>query len=95
MSLPSIGLDIHTGVRTGLVISLIAMVFSIWFGILFHPQGAPAAFLPHAPRTMLRGWRLLAWSVIWAILALLLNSKVEPFIYSFYPPTATSRSHPP
>ena len=93
MSLSSIGLDIHTGVRTALVISLIALVFSLWFGILSIRRARKLPFFRMRREIMLRGWRLLAWTVLWAILALLLNTKAEPFIYGFYPPTATSTPH--
>jgi len=89
MNLTNIGLDIHTGVRTALVISLIALVFSVWFGILSIRRARQLPFFRMRRETMMRGWRLLGWSVVWAILAILLNSKVEPFIYGFYPPTIT------
>ena len=94
MSFSSLGLDIHTGVRTALVISLIALVFSLWFGILSIRRARKLPFFRMRRETMVRGWRLLAWSVLWAVLALLLNSRVEPFIYGFYPPTATSTLTP-
>ncbi len=39
---------------------------------------------------MTRGWRLLGWAVFFGILAALLNSKAEPLIYQYFPPTPTS-----
>jgi len=90
MNLTGIELDIHTGVRTALVIALIALILSVWFGVLSIRKARRLPFFRMRRVTMLRGWRLLGWAVIWAILALLLNSKVEPFIYGFYPPTVTA-----
>ena len=72
-----------------MVISLIALVFSLWFGILSIRRARRLPFFRMRRETMVRGWRLLAWAVLWAILAYLLNSKAEPIIYGFYPPTAT------
>jgi hypothetical protein len=94
MNLTSIGLDIHTGVMTALVISLIALVFCIWYGILSIRKARQLPFFRMRRDTMMRGWRLLVWAVLWAIIAILLNSKAEPFIYSYYPPTATATLTP-
>lgn len=82
-------LDIHTAVQTALVISVIALILSIWFGIQSIRKARALPFFRMRRDTMTRGWRLLAWAVFWGILAVLLNSKIEPFIYRFYTPTAT------
>jgi len=82
-------LDIHTAVQTALVISVIAFILSIWFGIQAIRKARALPFFRMRRETMTRGWRLLGWAAFWAILALLLNTRVETFIYRFHPPTAT------
>lgn len=82
-------LDIHTAIRTALVISVIALILSIWFGIQSIRKARALPFFRMRRDTMTRGWRLLAWAVFWGILAVLLNSQIEPFIYRYYTPTAT------
>lgn len=87
-------LDIHTAIQTALVISLIALVLSVWYGIQSIRKARTLPFFRLRRETMTRGWRLLGWAVFWGILALLLNSQIEPLIYRFYPPTATFTNTP-
>ena len=82
-------LDIHSAVQVSLVISVIALVASIWFGIQSIRKARDLPFFRMRRVMLTRGWRLLGWALFWGILALLLNSRVEPMIYSFFPPTAT------
>jgi hypothetical protein len=82
-------LDIHSAIQTALVISIFALILSIWFGIQSIRKARSLPFFRMRRETMTRGWRLLGWALFWAVLALLLNSRIEPLIYSFYPPTAT------
>jgi hypothetical protein len=82
-------LDIHSAVQVSLVISVLALIASIWFGIQSIRKARDLPFFRMRRVTLTRGWRLMGWALFWGILALLLNSRVEPMIYSFFPPTAT------
>jgi hypothetical protein len=82
-------LDIHTAVQTALVISLIAMLLSIVFGIRSIRKARGLPFFRMRRITMTRGWSLLGWAVFFGLLTALLNTRIEPLIYNFFPPTPT------
>lgn len=84
-------LDIHTAVQTALVISILAILLSIWQGIASIRKARTLPFFRMRREEMVRGWRLLLlWAPGMALLAYILNSHAEPLIYRFYPPTPTS-----
>jgi type VI secretion system secreted protein VgrG len=88
-------LDIHTAVQTALVIVLIALCIALWRGIVNIRKARNLPFFRIRRETMVRGWRyLLIWVPLLAIAALLLNSRVEPLAYRFFPPTATNTLTP-
>ncbi len=82
-------LDIHTAVTTLMVIAVIAAVFSLWYGIRSIRKARSLPFFRMRRITMTRGWRLVGMSLVWGLLAFLLNGRIEPFIYTIFPPTAT------
>ena len=82
-------LDIHTAVQTALVISVVALVLSIWFGVQSIRKARSLPFFRMRRETMTRGWRLLLWGFFFALLIFLLNTQAEPIIYRVFPPTAT------
>jgi hypothetical protein len=65
------------------------MVISVWQGILSIRTARRLPFFRMRRERMVRGWRLLSWSVVLLILAFLLPNAIEPAIYNFFPPTAT------
>lgn len=81
--------DIHTGVQTALLILGLMVVMFVWRGIRSITTARRLPFFRMRRERMVRGWRLLFFSVILIIAAFLLNSRAEPLIYSFFPPTAT------
>ncbi len=91
-------LDIHTAIQTALVIAVVASILSVWYGIRSIRKARKLPFFRMRRVMMTRGWRLLVWGIFLAVFALLLNSRIEPIIYRFYPPTATftfnSNHHP-
>lgn len=91
---PKISLDIHTAVITATVIAVFFGVILIWRGIsnIFGARKLP--FFRMRRDRQVRGWRQATWAVVLFILAALLNSKLEPVVYSFYPPTATASLTP-
>ncbi|NLG73452.1 MAG: hypothetical protein GX495_15590 [Chloroflexi bacterium] len=89
-----ISLDIHTGVQTALVISVILFFLSIWQGITSIRSARRLPFFRMRRQRMLRGWRLLFSSIFFAVLALFLNTRAEPLIYSYFPPTPTPSQTP-
>ena len=82
-------LDIHTAVQTALLIIILVIVVSIWRGITSIRSARHLPFFRMRRDRMIRGWRLLMMAMILIILAVFLNSQIEPTIYRFFPPTAT------
>lgn len=82
-------LDIHTAIQTILVLLAAAIVFSIWQGITSIRRARRLPFFRMRRDQMLRGWRLIFWAFCMVLLWLFMNSRAEPLIYRFYPPTAT------
>ena len=89
MSLDGLSLDIHTAVQTALLIVLALILFSISRGISAIRSARRLPFFRMRRERMLRGWKLLVVSLFLIGAALLLNSRVEPLIYSYFPPTST------
>ncbi len=81
--------DIHTGVQTAILILGLMVVLFVWRGIRSISSARRLTFFRMRRERMVRGWRLLFFSIILVLLILLLNSRVEPMIYSFFPPTVT------
>jgi hypothetical protein len=84
-----LSLDIHTAVQTALVISIVALIFSIWQGIASIRNARNLPFFRMRRQRMVRGWRLLFTAIVLALVAFLLNTQAEPMIYTFFPPTPT------
>jgi len=92
--LENISLDIHTGVITALIITLFLMLLSIYAGITSIRKARTLPFFRMRRQRMLNGWRLLFTAFFLGALALILNYKAEPIIYSFFPPTPTATLTP-
>lgn len=82
-------LDIHTAIQTALLIIILVIIVSIWQGVTSIRSARHLQFFRMRRDRMIRGWRLLLIATILIILAVSLNSQIEPFIYRFFPPTAT------
>jgi len=87
-------LDIHTAVQTVLVIIFVAIVLSIWQGIVAIRKARRLPFFRMRRDQMLRGWRLLLWAIGLFLLGYFFYAQAEPLIYRFYPPTVTPTSTP-
>jgi hypothetical protein len=87
-------LDIHTAVQTALVITIVALIFSIWRGIASIRTARDLPFFRMRRQRMVHGWRLLFSAVALALIAFLLNTQAEPVIYTFFPPTPTMTNTP-
>jgi hypothetical protein len=82
-------LDIRTGILTAQVIIAVLVILFTWQGIRSIRTARRLPFFRMRRERMLRGWRLLFGAVLLVVFVLLLNSQVEPLIYSYFPPTAT------
>lgn len=82
-------LDIHTAIQTALILFILIAVLSFFQGLrsIRNARGLP--FFRMRREKIVRGWRLLGWSVLLVFLAWLLNTQAEPIVYRFYPPTIT------
>jgi hypothetical protein len=86
--------DIHSGVVTATIIAIITILLSIWIGIKSIRKGRNLPFFRMRRKQMVRGWRLIFWSATLIILVVFLNTKAEPLIYQFFPPTTTPTQTP-
>jgi type VI secretion system secreted protein VgrG len=87
MTLPA--LDIHTAVQTALLILLLLVAVSIWRGISSIRSARRLPFFRMRRERIVRGWRLLLTALILIAAAVIINSRAEPLIYSYFPPTST------
>jgi len=87
-------LDIHTGIQTAIIIAIVIILISVWAGIRAIRQARRLPFFRTRRQQMVRGWRLLLWSLFLVIAALLLNYQAEPIIYRYFPPTGTLTQTP-
>lgn len=82
-------LDIHTAVLTTLIIVVIAIIFGFLSGIRSIRKAHTLRFFRMRRDRMVRGWRLIFFSVLMILVAVFLKWYAEPVIYRIYPPTAT------
>jgi hypothetical protein len=87
-------LDIHTAVQTAIVISILAVIFSILTGIRSIQKARTLKFFRMRRDRMVRGWRLMGFGVGMVFVSLFLNFFAEPIIYRVYPPTPTLTTTP-
>jgi hypothetical protein len=82
-------LDIHTGIITAFLLSLLGVLFSLLLGIRTIKAGRRLQFFRKRRDLMVRGWRLVFLSVVLAAVAFSLNQYAEPVAYSIFPPSPT------
>ncbi len=82
-------LDIHTGVQTALVLTILAVLISLVSGFRTVRKGSALKFFRMRRDKQLSGYRMLLFSVILFIIAIFLFRFAEPMIYRVYPPTVT------
>lgn len=87
-------LDIHTAVQTATILSIVFVVISAVAGWRAIQKGRTLKFFRMRRDRIMAGWRMIFIAVVFAVLAILLNTAAEPVIYSFYPPTATQTMTP-
>lgn len=82
-------LDIHTGVQTALVLTILAILISFVSGYRSIRKGRTLKFFRMRRDRMVSGWRMIAFGLILVLVAIFLYRFAEPQIYRIYPPTAT------
>ncbi len=82
-------LDIHTGVQTALVLTLLAILISFVSGTRSIRKGRNLKFFRIRRDRIVSGWRMVAFSFVLILVAVFLFRFAEPLIYRVYPPTAT------
>jgi type VI secretion system secreted protein VgrG len=85
-------LDIHTAVQTALVLTVLAIVFSLWGGWQSIRKAQKLKFFRMRRNRVVAGWRLIFLGLLLILVAGFLNWFAEPVIYRVYPPTATLTS---
>ncbi|NMC13862.1 MAG: hypothetical protein GYA34_13390, partial [Chloroflexi bacterium] len=84
-----LSLDIHSAVQTTLIIVVILIVFLFWRGYRSLRAARKLPFFRLRRDRTVSGWRMLLSAFGLIFVALFLNYQMEPFIYRFFPPTAT------
>lgn len=87
-------LDFRTGVQTAFFICLLLFIVSLVAGIRTVLKSRGLKFFRMRHERQVAGWRLILTSVLFALIAVFLNTLAEPIIYHFIPPTATLTSTP-
>ncbi len=82
-------LDIHTGIQAALLLIGLLVVILIWTGIRLIRSARRLPFFRMRRARMVRAWRMFFISILLIALAFFLNTRAEPLIYSYFPPTAT------
>ncbi len=85
----ALNLDIRTAIQTALIIiaGLVLIFFLQGFRSIRSARHLPF-FRMRRDRTI-RGWRLMILSVLLASVAFIISRRAEPFLYQYFPPTAT------
>jgi hypothetical protein len=86
--------DIQTAVQTAFVLSLIAFIGCLIFGISLIRQGKKILYYHKRQRQISTGWWYVLISVVMAISALFLNRQAEPVLYKVFPPSPTITTSP-
>ena len=84
-------LDINAGIQTALILSAVAFILSLIFGIRQLLIGRKIQFFRMRHRHISRGWRLILFAIIWGTVGILLYFYGEPVAYHFLPPSPTLR----
>ena len=77
-------LDISTGVQTAFFIALAAVVISLIIGIRTIQAGNKLLFFRKRRDLVVRGWRMIGFSVFLGGLAFLINRYAEPVAYQIF-----------
>lgn len=82
-------LDIKTAVNTAIILAVIGLIFSLFFGIRSIRKARTLKFFRMRRDRMVRGWRQVFFAFILGILVLLTRQFAEPLAYTIYPPSPT------
>jgi len=82
-------LDIHTGIQTALVLTILAILFSLWSGGQSLLKARKLKFFRMRRDRQVAAWRLIFFGLVMILVAVFLSRFAEPLIYKVYPPTAT------
>ncbi|MGE5223434.1 MAG: hypothetical protein ACM3PY_13445 [Omnitrophica WOR_2 bacterium] len=82
-------MDIHSAIQTAFIIAILALLLSFWLGVRSIRGARDLKFFRMRRDRMVRGWRLVFFSLTMVLLSFFLRGYAEPVIYHFYPPTAT------
>ncbi|MCJ7723401.1 MAG: hypothetical protein MUP03_04645, partial [Anaerolineales bacterium] len=82
-------MDIRAGIYTAIGIAVLGAGLSIWIGLRSIRSGRRITFFKIRQRRMASGWRLLWLGIFLIFLVFFLLLEGEPFVYRYFPPTAT------
>jgi hypothetical protein len=87
--MPALPLDIRSGVVVLVGILAALALLSLWRGAAAIRNARKLPFFRMRRERMVGGWRLIFFALLLIPIALLINYRAEPLIYSYFPPTAT------
>ncbi len=87
-------LDIHTGFQAAIFLSILGLLLLFWLGIRTIQRGQKLPFFRKRREQMVRGWRMIFFSIALVIAVALMSRFGEPTIYRIFPPSPTVTQTP-
>jgi hypothetical protein len=82
-------LDIHTGVQTALLITLLLGLLSFLLGARSIRAGNRLQYFRKRRNRVVNGWRMIFVAFGFGFIAFMVNGFAEPVAYQFFPPSPT------
>jgi hypothetical protein len=82
-------LDITTAVNTAFIIFVLWALLNIWLGYRSIRAGQRLLFFRKRQHLIIRGQRMIFFSILLGGVAFMINRYAEPVIYEVFPPSAT------
>ena len=87
--IPSIELDIKTGVQTAILLALFFGLIFLYMGYRTVKSGRKLPYFRKRRDMLVRGWRLIFIALGMGVFSAVINFAAEPIAYRFYPPSPT------
>jgi len=87
--IPTMELDIKTGVQTAILLALFFGVLFLYLGYRTVKSGSKLPYFRKRRDMLVRGWRLIFAALGMGIVSVVINFAAEPVAYRFFPPSPT------